>query len=181
LHSPFWLPNRIGRKAERRWSSLAFVVTAYALSLVATWQACFDHVSDEVYLMIWEAREHDKPFIMRDLPISEDLLKIIASPVSVPEVVLLFVDFPGQGFGIYSSDLAKYLRDATSPVLVSMKVTYDLGLYVGLPCATNRGAQELGIGGGLSHIRQFKTKRTVAASLVVPMHQLTICSTRIRS
>ena len=42
------------RKSEKRGPAIAFVVAVYALSLVASWNACFDHVSHEVYLMTWE-------------------------------------------------------------------------------------------------------------------------------
>jgi hypothetical protein len=96
------------RRSEKRWLSLAFVVAVYALSLVAWWYACFNHVSYETYLMTWEVNG----------PVSSS---------GEQEVLLQYVDFPGRFIGIYSSELARHLATATSPVSVTTRYTSDLG------------------------------------------------------
>jgi len=89
------------------------VIVAYATCIWISWLGMFDNKTRTVFQMRWEDRG-------------------VANDFKESEVVLSFVDYPGNHVGIFSNELAGYLRTrGTQPVEVEFELTKDLGCMRG--------------------------------------------------
>lgn len=82
-----------------------------------------------------------------------------SNPTKQTEVVFRFVDFPGYEVGVYSDELAAYLRErGEQPVKVVFAVTYDYGKVRGFHELEIAGRRPLPLESGYAGVYGIPTK-----------------------
>ena len=101
------------RLLPRRGAVGLVVATSYVMPLALIWAIAFGQQSRRTLLATWEVTGR------RDTG-------------GEPEVVLTLRDHPGVVIGIYSADVAAYLRQVEPPIDLDLRVTADLGCTRGV-------------------------------------------------
>lgn len=92
---------------------MMLVLAGYALAIMLVWNGFFNWQSERTFTMIWYDNGLNNEW-------------------QESEIVLQFVDYPQHQIGIYSNELAAYLKtNNLQEVPVSFKVTSDLGCMRG--------------------------------------------------
>lgn len=99
--------------SSRKFVGIILVLGSYALSNFFVWNGLFNWTSERVFNMVW----HDKG---------------LQNEGKEAEIVLAFAEYPQHQIGIYSNELAAYLKsNRTTDVQVTFEVTSDLGCMKG--------------------------------------------------
>ena len=108
-----WLTKQTWRYAAHKMVGLLLVLAAYALSVGLVWNGFFNWEAARTFNMVWSDKGLD-------------------NEGSESEIVLQFVDYPQHQIGIYSNELAAYLKSTdVQEVQVRFEVTSDLGCMSG--------------------------------------------------
>ena len=107
-----WFTKPEWNRKGRRLVALILIVVGYALSVFVIWTVFIGQKTHREYTMTWIDKGVDNQF-------------------KEAEVVLQFVEYPGNIMGIYSNDLSNYLHNLPgNEVKVTYEITSDFCAYV---------------------------------------------------
>lgn len=108
-----WLTKQTWQDSSHNMVGMILVLAGYGLSVVLVWNSFFNWQAERTFNMSWSD-------------------KGLGNESQESEIVLQFVDYPQHQIGIYSNELAAYLKsNAVSEVQVRFNVTSDLGCLRG--------------------------------------------------
>jgi hypothetical protein len=116
LVGAFWalqITKQAWRNSPRRFVGIILVLGSYVLSIFLVWNGLFNWTSERTFNMVWNDKGLENEW-------------------KESEIVLQFADYPQHHIGIYSNELAAYLKNnGTADVQVTFEVTSDLGCMRG--------------------------------------------------
>lgn len=108
-----WLTKQTWNDSAHKRLGMILVLAGYGLSVVLVWNSFFNGQAERTFNMVWSD-------------------KGLGNEWQESEIVLQFVDYPQHQIGIYSNELAAYLKsNDVQEVQVRFGVTSDFGCVRG--------------------------------------------------
>jgi hypothetical protein len=99
--------------SSRKVGGILLVLGSYVLAIFLVWNGLFNWQADRIFTMVWADKGLENEW-------------------RESEIVLQFADYPQHSIGIYSNELAAYLKsNGATAVQVTFEVTSDLGCMRG--------------------------------------------------